>query len=143
MRSAAQSLLQKATDSGLIENESTFAVASGMFDLATLQSVSPAPVNILLVASYLFASKSLDFVSLARSLKTVVPCDHVKSAAFFYLNSTTKFANRSYERFVRELGPVQRLGVKEQRILYRRYAGRTTGKAQFVNDCLVLKELSP
>ena len=118
-------------------------MASGMFDPATVQNLFPTPVNILFVASYLFASKSLDIVSLAHSLKTVIPCDHVKAAAFLYLNSTTKFANRSYEMFVRELGPVRRLGVKEQLIQYRRYAGRTTGKAQFVNDCLVLKEVSP
>lgn len=118
MRCAAYSLLQLAKQSGRIDQSSTLALASGAIDLSFVQTASPAPVNVLIVASYLFASKSLDIVSLARSLKAVLPCDRVKSIAFLYINSTTKFANRSYERFVREVGPITRLGIKTQLIQY-------------------------
>lgn len=143
MRSTAQSVLNEARLSGLIDRESKFSIASEMFNPAIIHDLFPIPVNIIFVASYLFASKSLDIVSLAQTLNAVILRDRVKAAVFLYVNSTTKFANRSYERFVRELGPIRRLGVKEQQIQYRRYAGRIAGKAQFVNDCMILKELSP
>ncbi|MFO0937585.1 MAG: class I SAM-dependent methyltransferase [Gemmataceae bacterium] len=140
MRSTAHALLQQARHFGLINNASEITVTSGTFDPMTVQNTSPTPVNIIFVASYLFASKSLDAVSLARSLRTIIPLTHVQSAAFLYLNSRTKFANRTYEQFIHELGPIERLRAEEQVIHYRRYAGRTAGRARFVNDCLILKD---
>ena len=140
MRSAARVLLEKARASGLIDPASEIETASGPFDIPEVLGTCPAPVNVVFVASYLFASKSLDPVALARSVNAVTPYDHVRAAVFLYLNSATRFANRSYEQFVGELVSHKRLGLKEQVIGYRRYAGRTTGTARFVSDGLVLKE---
>jgi hypothetical protein len=100
------------------------------------------PINIIFVASYLFASKTLDTSWVSRALQSAVESGCVKKCLFVYLNSTTRFANRKYETFVRSLGSlVSRTGIKDQVIRYRRYAGRTTGTARFVNDCLLLKGL--
>ena len=113
------------------------------YDYSRALGMCHSPINVIFVASYLFASTSLDIDAIIRSLKSVIGCDTVKEALFVYLNSTTRFANRFYERFVGCVDIVARPGIKEQTIQYRRYGGRATATARFVNDCLLLKESRP
>jgi SAM-dependent methyltransferase len=143
MRRAARNLLREARNSGLIHEGSHIATASDRFNIpAALKSCSQ-PTSIVFVASYLFASKSLDTSWVSQSLQAAVKSEFVDKCIFVYINSTTRFANRKYETFVRGLGPaVQRFSTQGQIIQYRRYAARTTGTARFVNDCLLLKGLS-
>ena len=113
------------------------------YDYSRALGMCHSPINVIFVTSYLFASTSLDIDAIIRSLKSVIDCDTVKEALFVYLNSTTRFANRFYERFVGCVDIVARSGIKEQTIQYRRYGGRATATARFVNDCLLLKESRP
>jgi SAM-dependent methyltransferase len=142
MRGEARYLLHQARTSGLLDESSHIAAASDRFSIPSALKSCSVPISIVFVASYLFASKSLDTSWVSRSLQSAVGSECVEKCLFVYLNSTTRFANRSYETFVRSFGSsVSRIGTREQVIQYRRYAGRTTGTARFVNDCLLLKGL--
>ena len=70
------------------------------YDYSRALGMCHSPINVIFATSYLFASTSLDIDAIIRSLKSVIDCDTVKEALFVYLNSTTRFANRFYERFV-------------------------------------------
>ena len=143
MRRAANDLLRQARTSGLINKESRVTTASNTFNIPSVLEKCTVPINIIFVASYLFASKSLDIDFVSKSMKATIESKSVEQCLFLYLNSTTRYSNRNYEAFVRNLGPsVNRLGIQYQTIHYRRYASRTTGTARFVNDCLLLKGLT-
>ena len=143
MRRAARGLLRQARTSGLMNDGSHIATASDTFRIPLALKSCTVPISIVLVASYLFASKSLDTGWVSQSLQSAVRSEFVEKCLFVYLNSTTQFANRKYETFVRSLGSsANRIGIQAQTIQYRRYAGRTTGTARFVNDCLLLKGLT-
>jgi SAM-dependent methyltransferase len=142
MRRAARGLLRQARASGLLNEGSHIASASDAFSIPVALQKCTVPISIVFIASYLFASKSLDTGWVSQSLQSAVRSEFVEKCMFVYLNSTTRFANRKYETFVRSLGSsAYRIGTQDQVIQYRRYAGLTTGTAQFVNDCLLLKGL--
>ena len=97
------------------------------------------PLNVVFVASYLFASQSLDVLDLADSVQVVIDHDAVRNCVLVYSNSATPHANKKYEQFVDCFGGCRRLGIQSATIRYCRYAGRRTAEAKFVNDCLILK----
>ena len=143
MRRAARGLLRQARTSGLINESSHITAASNTFSIPAALKKCTVPINIAFVASYLFASKLLDVHWVSESMKSAACSEFVERCLFVYINSTTRYSNRNYEMFVRSLGSsVNRIGTKDQVIRYRRYAGRTTGTARFVNDCLLLKGLT-
>lgn len=143
MRRGARTLLRQARSSDLINSNSSIVVASNSFCIPSALERCTTPLNIVFVASYLFASKSLDVGWLTDSLKSAIGSESVERCLFVYINSTTRFANRNYDTFLTSLGPgINRMGKKDQVIQYRRYSGRTTGTARFVDDCLLLKGLT-
>ena len=143
MRRAARELLRQARTSGLINERSHITAASNTFSIPSAIEKCTAPINIAFVASYLFASKSLDIDGVSNSVRASIESNSVEQCLFLYLNSATRYANRNYDTFVRSLGSsVKQIGIEEQMIRYRRYAGRVARTARFVNDCLLLKGLT-
>jgi SAM-dependent methyltransferase len=140
MRRAARENCRLARDAGILNEKAFLTFASDKFCISTALKSCRIPINIIFVASYLFASHSLDTSWAIQAVHDAIGCKHVEKCLFVYLNSAMQFANQKYENFVGSLGSVaNRIGVHDQLIRYRRYAQRKTGIAHFVNDCLILK----
>jgi SAM-dependent methyltransferase len=140
MGRAARSLLRQARASGLIDETSHVTSSSNVFNIPAALKKCTTPVNVVFVASYLFASRSLDVEWVSGCVRAAAESESVERCLFVYLNARARYPNRNYEAFVGSLGAsVRRVGVKESTIRYRGYAGRTTRTARFVNDCLLLK----
>lgn len=139
MRKNARSLLIEARTCGLLDAGCHITTAGSTHVIRSALEKPLQPLNILFVASYLFASQSLDVLDLARSVQTAIQCDFVQNCVLVYLNSATRHANKKYEQFVGCFARSRRLGTQSATVRYCRYAGRRIAEAKFVNDCLILK----
>ena len=139
MRRNARSLLIEARTCGLLNANCHITTAASTHVIGSALKRPRQPLNVLFVASYLFASQSLDVLDLARSVRLTADSDTVQNCVLVYLNSATRHANQKYEQFVGCFQGCRRIGIHSATVRYRRYAGRTTAEAKFVNDCLILK----
>ena len=139
MRRSARSLLIEARSCGLLDARCHITTAGSTHVIHSALAKPLQPLNLIFVASYLFASQSLDVLDLARSVQTATRSDFVQNCALVYLNSATRHANKKYEQFVGCFAGTRGLGIRPTTVRYCRYAGRRTSEAKFVNDCLILK----
>jgi SAM-dependent methyltransferase len=139
MRRNARSLLIEARSCGLLDTGCHITTTASTNVIRSSLAKPAPPLNLLFVASYLFASQSLDVLDLARSVQATTLCRSVQNCVLVYLNSATRYANKKYEQFVGCFAGGRRLGIQSAAVRYCRYAGRRIAEAKFVNDCLILK----
>jgi SAM-dependent methyltransferase len=140
MRKAARNFLRLARGDGLLDRNSRIATASDTSRLSDSLSRCRSPINVIFVASFFFASSTLNIQSLSQDVRAVLRHEVVDRSHFVYVNSVSPSANRQYAPFLDLLQhPVKSTGLQEQHVKYCGYAARYVKTSRIVNDCLILK----
>ena len=130
-------LLTEAKNCRLIPNDSVITFTDNWNKLANHHKCINKPTRLLINATYLFASRSLDVDLLVKCVNAFLNCPCNEQFCFSYINTNRKKAGEKYEQFKFELrDKFKSYGFREQSILYRNYDGKTTRKAKFVCEML-------
>lgn len=138
----AKSMLQAAIESSILGPKSQIDTTTSWPKLLERAPSLTKPANVLVNATYLFASSSLNVDDVCNVVKALKKNSTVKRLLFTYSNSTIPIAGTKYDSFKRKLkNEFESDGPTECTVTFcKRWSGGTMVEAKYVRDLLVFKE---
>lgn len=136
----AMALLEAGRSASMFANDATIKTVGSWQRLQ--QALTKLPTsNVLVNATYLFASSSLDVSDVIDLVGSLKANDRVRNLLLTYSNSTEPVAGRKYTEFKRRMkGEFSSEGLAKVTITYKkRRLGNATSDATYVRELLRFK----
>lgn len=142
MLSKAKSILIAAQDESLLHEKSRIATTASWTTVAKVPSTFDEPINLVVNATYLFSSNSLEVDDACKAVMAFKDSAHVQQFRFVYSNTTTEIAGEKFRAFKKALkGEFSTDGLKKCERQYHKWrSSDATSKIEFVRQLLNFKD---
>ena len=137
----AESMLKAAIAESLLASTSQVATTTSWARLHDIIAAFSKPVNVLVNATYLFASDSLDIDDVCNLVVDLKECKQVRQLVFTYSNTEAAKAGIKFSSFKNKLnGEFSTIGRVKATFTYRKKRGSDPIEATYVRQLLRFKE---
>jgi hypothetical protein len=135
-------MLGAANGYALLAKGSVHRTTTSWPTVAALAKKLPTKTNVLMNASYLFASQSLNLDEVCDAVMSFKQAQHVGCLLFTYSNTIGELAGKKWEAFTQKLeGEFSTTGLTQETITFHKKRFSTaTSSATYVRQLLVLKK---